>query len=395
MNIKKIITILMILSPFAMSAQSLTSVWERITLNNLTLKAVQQQMEAERVGNRVGLSPANPEFEFAYLWGSPDAVGNRIDVSVTQSFEFPTTYVYRSRIANLKNEQLQFSYRKQCADVMRESGEVYYEIVSHNVRIKDMERCLAYLSEASASYQQKLDAGTINIFDYNKVRLAELNMQQELARAVAERENLLMRLRQLNGGEAVEVSAEEFPTMELAPDFDSWFKQVAEHDPELLWIESEQAVQRQQLKLDKSSWAPQFFAGYMREQVPSETFQGVKVGISVPLWQNLNTIKQSQWQTSALTFLAADQQHRYYNELKGHHTMASYYQKQIAEYEQLLASVDAAELLQQALASGRISIIDYLYELSVYHESHERLAELQRDAALEYVELQVASAFAR
>ena len=69
-------------------------------------------------------------------------------------------------------------------------------------------------------------------------------------------------------------------------------------------------------------WAPQFFAGYMREQVPSETFQGIKVGLSVPLWNSVNTVKKTQLQGSALQLLAADEENKLYNELKSHYTMA-------------------------------------------------------------------------
>ena len=50
--------------------------------------------------------------------------GDRIDVSVTQSFDFPTSYVYRGRIANLRNEQVDLAYQQERQALMLEVGEV-------------------------------------------------------------------------------------------------------------------------------------------------------------------------------------------------------------------------------------------------------------------------------
>ena len=65
--------------------------------------------------------------------------------------------------------------------------------------------------------------------------------------------------------------------------------------------------------------------------------------------------------------------------------------QQIEEFESLLKDVDALALLNQALESGQISLLEYLSESSLYHDSHERLEEMQHDAALQYLELQLYS----
>lgn len=389
MKHKVLTAIVLALFPWWMAAQDFPTVWRTVESNSLTLKAARQWMEADQLENRVGLAPDDPEVEFAYLWGSGNAEGDRIDVSVTQSFDFPSTYVYRSRVSGLKNEQLEMEYRQQCQKLMIEVGKLYYEILYQNVRIEDMEHCLKHLSDISEAYRQKLEAGSINIFEYNKVRLAELNLGQEKSHAEAEREGMLLELKRLNGGIPLVIEDVEFPPMPVPSDFESWYSQVTPHSPSLLLIEKKLEVNRQQEKLDKSLWAPRLLAGYMREQVPSEIFQGVKVGVSVPLWHNVNTVKQNRLRSSALQLMAADEQSRTYNELKSHYLMLVDLQKQVAEYHQLLESVDALQLLKEALESGQISLVDYLFESSVYHESHERFAELQRDASEHYVILQV------
>ena len=391
MKHKTLIVIALVAFPIWLSAQSFPTVWRSVEGNNLTLKAGRQQMEADRMENRVGLAPDDPEVEFAYLWGSGAAEGDRIDVSVTQSFDFPTTYVYRSRLANIQNEQLELEYQHQRKTLLLEVGELYYEILYQNVRIEDMEHCLKFLSDVSEVYKRKLDAGSINIFEYNKVRLAELNLGQEKSHAEAEREAMLLEMKRLNGGVPIDITETEFPEMPIPADFEMWYSEVSRKYPSLLLIDKKLEETKQQEKLQKSLWAPRFLAGYMREQVPSETFQGVKVGVSVPLWHNVNAVKQTKLRSSALTLLATDEQARAYNELKSHYLMLVDLQKQIAEYHRLLETVDAVQLLNTALESGQISLVEYLFESSVYHESHERFAELLRDAAEHYVVLQVCS----
>ena len=65
-------------------AQDWGAILPEIERNNTSLRALQQEVEAEKEANHVGIVPSNPEVEFNYLWGS-NALGQRMDVSVSQS----------------------------------------------------------------------------------------------------------------------------------------------------------------------------------------------------------------------------------------------------------------------------------------------------------------------
>lgn len=378
------------LLPLFLQAQdNVQAVWSEVERNNLTLQALHGQLEAEKIGNTVGLAPENPEVEFAYLWGSPSVIGQRIDLSVTQSFDFPTVYVHKSKMANLKNEQTELEYKKQRIDMMKEVGKLYYNIVYQNVRINDMQTCLSHLTEIADSYAQKLEMGEINIFDYNKMKLTALNMEQELKHAQIERQNLLSELAQINGGKEIAVNCSWFPAIALEADFEQWYKGIEANNPMLAWLRKELEINERQISLSRSSWAPQFFAGYMREQVPGENFQGIKVGISLPLWNNLNSVKQAKLQNSAINLVLFDQKNQFYNRLKAQHAMVVSLLQQIDNYEEVLSETSQFDLLHNALEKGEIDIVNYLLEYAMYHESHERLFELWRDAAQNNVELEL------
>ena len=377
--------LLLCLLPSLLCAQSLDEVWSQIKNNNLTISALERQMQAEKTANHVGIAPDDPEVEVAYLWGDPVAIGNRIDVSATQSFDFPTAYLHRARIANLRDQQAELAYSQQCNEILLQAGELYYGIIYGNTRIRDMERCLSFLSDLAAAQQKKLKAGEVNIFDYNKIKLTELNLRQTMAQVVTERDGLLLELQQLNGGKPLTVTCDRFPELTLP---ERWEERLAQA-PQLRWHDKEQEIAAQQAKLERSLWAPRLSAGYMREQVPTELFQGVKVGVSLPLWHQSNSLKQARLRQSAASMAATDEQLRLRSRLQEDYAAASTLLQQAEEYRQLLETVDSFALLRQALESGQLSIVEYLMETSIYHESHERFAEMQYKAAMRLLALHV------
>jgi type II secretory pathway pseudopilin PulG len=67
-----IISILLISAGLAAMAQSdYNAVLQQIEENNTSLAALRQQVEAQKLANRTGIYPANPEVEFNCLWGTP------------------------------------------------------------------------------------------------------------------------------------------------------------------------------------------------------------------------------------------------------------------------------------------------------------------------------------
>ncbi|MCK5730588.1 MAG: hypothetical protein KAH68_05910, partial [Draconibacterium sp.] len=117
----------------------------------------------------------------------------------------------------------------------------------------------------------------------------------------------------------------------------------------------------------------------MSEKVIGEQFQGVSVGLSIPLWENKNRVKYSEAQTIALQSIVADNKLQFYNRLKTLHTKAVSLQKNNIDYRLSLQNFDNSELLEMALDKGEISLIDYILELSIYYESVYKLLEQERD----------------
>jgi hypothetical protein len=89
----------------------------------------------------------------------------------------------------------------------------------------------------------------------------------------------------------------------------------------------------------------------------------------------------------AIQTVEADAKLQFYNEMKALHTKVIALQNGIADYRKNLQTFSNSDLLLKAFDKGEISLTNYLYELSVYYQSAERLLEMQRNQQKALVEL--------
>ena len=119
------------------SQNEIENVLKKIETNSTRLAALRQQMEAQKLGNRTGIFPANPEVEFNYLWGNPSAMGNRTDFLVKQSFDFPTAYAYRGKISDLQNTNAEFAYKSERLNLLLAAKQICIELIYKNALLKE------------------------------------------------------------------------------------------------------------------------------------------------------------------------------------------------------------------------------------------------------------------
>jgi len=358
---------------------TIDSVLVKIEKNNTTLSALQKRVEAEKLGNKTGIYLTNPEVEFDYLWGSPSDFGNRTDFSIKQSFDFPTAYGHKKQIANIKNEQTDLEYQKQRKNLLLEARLICNDLIYINALVSEIVRRLTHAESIANSYKVKFDAGETNILEYNKAQLNLLNLSKDLELYEIERIALLGELSRLNAGIPMEFTASEFQPTTVSPDFEQWYQQAEQSNPLLNWLKKEIEKTEKKVSLSKAMSLPKLQAGYMSESIVGQDFKGLTLGLSIPLWENKNTVKYAKANTVALEDMAVDNKVQLYNQLKILHTKAIALQRNAADYRTQLQSFNNSELLEKALEKGQINLIDYILELSIYYESVNNLLEVERD----------------
>jgi len=200
---KIILSIIVLFSVLSVSGQDVyTSVLEQIEQNSTTLEALKEQMEAQKLGNKTGINPANPEVEFGYLWGSPSAIGNRKDINIRQTFDFPTVYAQRSRLSDLQNNSAEYQYKSQRMELLLSAKTFCIELVYYNALGKLYERQLDNAKQIAEAYERMKQTGDANQLEYNKAVLNYTNMDNEVKRINLECKRLLSELSRLNGGKS-------------------------------------------------------------------------------------------------------------------------------------------------------------------------------------------------
>lgn len=386
---RKYIILLAVLFSANLNAQdTFNDVLKAVFTNNTTIKASLEKAKADKIGNRTGINMENPEVEFGYLWGSPSGEGHRIDLSVTQSFDFPTAYRYKSQLATGKNKQVDLVYEQECFNVMQQVRLLCVELVYQQKQNKQLTERLQQAKLLSDAYQKRFDQGDIDILERNKTRLNYLTAEKALQMNKVNLELLNAELKRMNGGQDIIIGNLEYPDYAFPVNFPEWYNKAEYRNPSLRIAEQEVELSRKQEQLTRALNFPKLSTGYTSERVSGTTFQGISVGVSIPLWEGKNTVKHQKAQTVALQFQQEDAKMQFQNTLKSQYDKASKLSVLLAEYSDMLETTSNESLLKKALEKGQLSLINYLLELEVYYDTMDKYLETERDYQLAVAEMQ-------
>jgi outer membrane protein TolC len=362
-------------------------VLQQVDSNNLMLKALKQKLEAERIATRIGLFPSNPQSEFIYQWGSPVAIGNKTTISITQQFDFPTAYIYRAKLAKGMANALENEYRSKRSEVLHKAGLLYADLVYHNALLVELNRQLKNAMVIAQSLKQKFEAGEIGVISYTQAELVYHELNSRITQVKLAQKSLADELGTLNGSVALAIADSVMLVPELPDSFESWFGLAESQNPELAYLKTETENSRLKLKLSKAEVLPTFNTGYASEKVGGERFQGIVVGISIPLWGKSNTVRYARVNERYMQLLADDYLFSFRQRSQQLFSKVKTLQELAAQLNQNISNLDIAGKLFLALQKGEISIVDYYTELNSYNSIKERLLEVQHECLKTYIEL--------
>lgn len=352
---------------------------KEVEKNNTTLSAYRKIADAAKMGNKTALYPQNPEVEFNYLWGNPSVIGNRTDFSIKQSFDFPTAYAFKNQISDLENEQAELEYQKQRKELLLQARLICVELTYHNAMNAELQNRLNDAMQIANAYTSKFNIGEVSILEHNKAQINLLNVTKELENNGIERNTLLAELSMLNGGNALNFTDSLFTSQTIPADFEQWLTSVEANNPVLQWIRHEMAISEKQIDLNAAMSLPKFHAGYMSENVVVEQFRGVTVGVTIPLWENKNTVKYAKANRIAIQSMEADAKLQYYSQMKALHSKAVSLQIAVNEYRQSLQLYQNAELLKKAFDQGEISLLNYVLEISFAYATIDKYLKAEHE----------------
>lgn len=338
-----------------------------VEANNPVLLAAQKRAEAQQTAAHVGALLPNPEVEAAYYWGDPASVGIRWDLGISQSFEMPSVMVRRARLRNLQEQAAGLDYKVirnatlleaqlTCADIIyyRALGMIYSR------------RCQAAIRIALL-YQQRYAAGDCSILEYNRAQMNLADVQNRAAEINLQGDHAVHDLQRLVGEASYPFYQSEYEEVSVEFSFESWYEQLEMQNPSLRLLDNQVEAARYQRQLSRAQWLPEMSVGYASENVVGQTFRGVKVGLSIPIWSQQRAVKASRLAEAAATEELSSQRTEWFSRLQCMFHRHEALIRNVGNLREAFQRCNSIDLLDKALDAGEISLEQYLLEADYYY----------------------------
>jgi outer membrane protein, heavy metal efflux system len=369
-------------------AQSnIENVLAEIRKNNKTIQATAQFYEAQNLQYKTGNTPNNPTVEYDFLSGSPAAVGNQHDLTIAQQFDFPIAYIKKSQLAKTQTAQSEFEIQANRQSILLQAKQYCIALVYHKKLQSQLMQQKQSNEKLITDYQTKLDKGEGNILDVNKAKLQFIQVKNQLQQNTSEIAQLNTKLTSLNGGNPILFTDTVYQITDKLPSFEQLVIEYENADPLGKILEQEKLITQKQLELSKSMWLPKMEIGYHYQGILGQTYNGIHTGISIPIWENKNSIKHQKSKLLYSELKLQVNRNQQYHEIKSLYEKYTNLKVTLDEFRSNFETLNSTALLNKALYLGEISTIQYWMEINYYRDALNNFLQIEMDYQLTISEL--------
>jgi cobalt-zinc-cadmium efflux system outer membrane protein len=374
------ITVALVLLLTSANAQTgLDKVLSEIERNNKSLISEKQYWEMQKLSYKTGLNPDNPKIDYEHLPGRPEGAGTQKDFSVTQAFDFPTSYGKRRNVSSQQIVQSDLQYSSFRQQLLMDAKRLCIDYAYRQSLQIELNKRLENANSLLDAVNRKTEQGESSILDLNKIKLLQLEIRNQVALNEIDIKTLQHRLDEMNGGTAIDLSQVRYPPLPAIPPFETLDSLIEANDPVVKNVKQEKEISKQQVQLAKSITLPKFEGGYHRQSILGQTYQGFHVGMTIPLWENQNRVKTEQARLAHAEFQITEHRTRHYYENKQLYEQYLHWQKTVDEYQHILNAANNEQLLNKAYNAGELSFIEYLMEVRYFYDANEKLKSAERE----------------
>lgn len=352
-------------------AQEADSLMKLVLENNRTLIVAREALRTAILRAGTGNTPPDPQFEFGYLFGDPGQIGNKVNIMVKQQMDFPSAYVHRSKLKEIRRSRAELEYLQARQEVLSETRQIWIRQIYLNQLSRLLNQRLQRALTIRSDVSEMMNAGEVGPLEYNQANLMVASIESEYEEIQSELENNRLALLQMTGGQEVEVRDTLFPEPILM--LEDTLLSDYRIGPGAQLHQQDRNEKDRETNLARSEHLPKISAGYFSEAVTSEAFRGFTVGISVPLWENTQTVKTAQSaliQSEAKLDLYLYEQERI---IRQKLNKLGNLTTRVGKLEEALGSTNSLDLLTSSMESGEISLSEYFYNSDFYFRNLQLL----------------------
>lgn len=359
---------------------SIDAVLRSIEANNKELQANNQLTVSKKLEAKLDNKLPDPSVSYVHQYGNREGMGIQGELVASQSFDFPSVYVQKNKLAKSKAASFDRQGAEFRQQILLQAKEICLDLVLLNQQRALLDQRRQNAEQLAELYAMRLETGDANILETNKIDLELLNAKTEARMNESARIAKLQELATLNGGIAIDFTDTTYMSDGDILSFEELCAEAVTSNPQLLTLKSEQVAARRQLSVNKSKSLPSFELGYrMNTATGGERFNGFLVGISIPLFSNRNNVKQAKAQAlytdlqlESTTTTVESELHQLYNQSVALKTSMD-------EYNTVLKSQNSLALLNKAIQTGQISMIEYFVDVTTFYQSMQNYMQLQNE----------------
>ena len=359
---------------------SIDAVLRSIEANNKELQANNQLTVSKKLEAKLDNNLPDPSVSYVHQYGNREGMGIQGELVASQSFDFPSVYVQKNKLAKSKAASFDRQGAEFRQQILLQAKEICLDLVLLNQQRALLDQRRQNAEQLAELYAMRLETGDANILETNKIDLELLNAKTEARMNESARIAKLQELATLNGGIAIDFTDTTYMSDGDILSFEELCAEAVTSNPQLLTLKSEQVAARRQLSVNTSKSLPSFELGYrMNTATGGERFNGFLVGISIPLFSNRNNVKQAKAQAlytdlqlESTTTTVESELHQLYNQSVALKTSMD-------EYNTVLKSQNSLALLNKAIQTGQISMIEYFVDVTTFYQSMQNYMQLQNE----------------
>lgn len=376
-----LIAVSLVIMAFTASADnSVDDVLKQIAQNNLTLKALQHDNEADVLDIKAENSLDGLSVEYSPFFRSGYSGVAESELVVSQEIQFPTKYADRNKQAKIQKTVGGKMSEKNRRDILLEAEQLCIDVIRLNKTLAMLDQRLKNSETLHQMYDKRMAAGDANILEVNKVKLDCMEVQTMVSEAQNERMLLLQQLQQLNGGKPVTIDSEKFPEFQPIKDFESYKALYLASDADIQMAETMLKSADMNVKMQKRGWLPNISFGYRRNTEQKEGVNGLMVGVSFPLYSNSKRIKAARERRQSAELQVEQARKDAESQLQsGYQQLVGL--QQVLDHSDVKMMQESIVLFSKALQHGEINALDYYTEVNSIYEKLQRHIDIHCQSA--------------
>ena len=356
-------------------AQSYREVMISILNNSPHIDALNLKYTSDSLALRRGLNPDDPEFGFEYGFTT-----GTVEVSLNQSFDFPTVYHQRNQVAKHSIEKAYFQKMASRRELMLNASELYQGLVYYNRLVELYTLRVLGMERLEKSSQQALRLGTMTILQQRKIEMLSVTAHNDLSNAREKKATFKSKLEAM--GASFTVIPRNFLHYTFTGTKNEFIAAATVSDWAFQAVKTDSLIAMRTLKQARNEWIPKLSVGYTADfEDPSGFSHKISAGISIPLWGKRNNVKHAKAYVKAASAnieVATSDTYATLASLFDQYSVAyvSNTRWEQSNYKEYLS------LLERSFSTGQITSMEFLLDMNSLQEIESEILAARYNYAL-------------